>query len=305
MGISQLIKCQMEMFLLMAVGMFCRRKNIITHEGKKTLTDLIMFLILPATIIKSFMISFNGEILRKFAQILIVSVLIQIFCSFARKLLFGREQEGRREVMQYGLIVSNGAYLGNPVAQAMFGSEGLAYASIYLIPMRIAMWSEGLALFHRSGSKKEMAKKVLTHPCILSVFIGVFLMAARIRLPGVLEETIQSLAGCNTALSMMLVGTILGEAKPSQLKKIQKDSLKFCAVRLLLMPGLVYIGCTLAHTAAIVRGVAVILTAMPAAAATAILASKYEKDAEFASKIVVVSTIFSLVTTPLWGLLLI
>lgn len=45
-------------------------------------------------------------------------------------------------------------------------------------------------------------------------------------------------------------------------------------------------------------GVSVVLAAMPAPSTCAMLANKYDKNPEFASKLIFVSTAFSLVTLP-------
>ena len=49
------------------------------------------------------------------------------------------------------------------------------------------------------------------------------------------------------------------------------------------------------------HGVSVLMTGMPAGATAAILAARYESDAEFATKCVVLSTLISMVTLPLWA----
>lgn len=55
----------------------------------------------------------------------------------------------------------------------------------------------------------------------------------------------------------------------------------------------------------LVTGVSVLLAAMPAGATTSILASKYDSDPEFATKLVVFSTLISMITTPVWSVLLV
>mgnify|MGYP003160940394 CR=1 FL=1 len=66
--------------------------------------------------------------------------------------------------------------------------------------------------FTEAPDKKTLFKKVATHPCILSVFIGFFLMVTQIQLPEVLNVTIKNIAGANTFLAMALVGVILSGA---------------------------------------------------------------------------------------------
>lgn len=66
--------------------------------------------------------------------------------------------------------------------------------------------------------------------------------------------------------------------------------------------GMVLLGCRLLGIDALATGVSVILAAMPMGGTTAILAAKYGCDAAFAGKCVAVSTLLSIVTTPLWCL---
>ena len=75
-----------------------------------------------------------------------------------------RQPEDRRKNLTYAIICSNAGFLGNPIAEGVFGSVGLMYASVYLIPQRIMMWSEGLAIFSGNKDPKGTLKKVLTHP---------------------------------------------------------------------------------------------------------------------------------------------
>ena len=49
-------------FVLLLVGYILRKLNIISTQGRKCLTDLVIDVILPANIICSFMIELNDEI---------------------------------------------------------------------------------------------------------------------------------------------------------------------------------------------------------------------------------------------------
>lgn len=51
-------------------------------------------------------------------------------------------------------------------------------------------------------------------------------------------------------------------------------------------------------------GVVVLLSGMPAGTTTAILASKYDGDYIFASKVIVFSTIVSIITISIWSIVL-
>ncbi len=164
------------------------------------------------------------------------------------------------------------------------------------------MWSAGITLFTEAPDKKTLVKKVLTHPCIIAVFVGLFFMLVDPPLPEFVERTVSSLGSCNTPISMVMVGMILAEVDDIR-SMFSWDILRYTIVRLVVLPGIVFAGCRLAGIDRLVTGVAVLLTAMPAACMTTVLASKYNGDVIFASKCVVFSTAMTLVSLPVWCML--
>lgn len=302
MGTAELISLQLRMFLIMLVGLLFRKKNIISEEGKKNLTDLVIYLILPCNIVKSFLIEFDGGTLKNFGLILLISVLIQVFCAVLAKLLYRRTAQGHGPVLKYATVASNSGFLGNPVAEGVFGSMGLALASVYLIPQRIVMWSAGVSYFTGGADRKTVVRRVVTHPCILAVCLGFMLMLTQVSLPPFLEASLRDVGNCNTAMSMLVIGTILADVRFREL--FDKSLFWFSGLRLVLIPLAVFAGCLLCRVDKLVTGVSVLLAAMPAASTTAILAAKYEGDAVYASKCVVLTTVLSLVATPVWSMIL-
>lgn len=302
MGTAELISLQLRMFLVMLVGLFFRKKNIISQEGKKNLTDLVIYLILPCNIVKSFMITFDRNTLRNFGLILVISVIIQVFCAILARVLYRRVKQEHKPILMYATVASNSGFLGNPVAEGVFGSMGLALASVYLIPQRIVMWSAGVSYFTGGSNRKEVVKRVITHPCIIAVFVGMGMMLSQISLPPFLEAALKDIGNCNTAMSMLVIGTILADVKPREM--LDYSILLFSGLRLILIPLAVYGGCLLFQIDPLVTGVSVLLAAMPAASTTAILAAKYNGDAVYAGKCVVLSTVLSLAATPIWSMIL-
>ena len=138
--------------------------------------------------------------------------------------------------------------------------------------------------------------------CIIACFVGLILMLTQWQLPAVVENTITTIGNCNTALSMMVIGMILADANIFAL--FDREVLAYSLLRLLVMPVALYAVCLLLKVPALVTGVCVILTGMPAGATTSILASKYHADEIFATRLVVASTILSMVTIPIWSILL-
>ena len=138
---STMLDLQAQMMLLLAIGVFLAKKKLITDQGRACLTDLLLFIILPANIIQSFRIEFNAEIFRSTRDILILSILLQVLYSVVCAVCYNRYPFARKAVMQYGTVCSNAGFLGSPLAEGLFGGVGLLLASFYMIPQRIVMWA--------------------------------------------------------------------------------------------------------------------------------------------------------------------
>lgn len=298
---SNLLNLQITIFCLMAAGYILTKIKVLTSEALKPLSNLLINFILPCNIITSFMMEFNQKIMLDCLAILLVSICIQIFVVFTSKYFYPKTGREQLSVLRYGTIVSNAGFMGNPIAQGLYGDQGLLYASIYLIPMRTVMWSFGVTCF--TGTKgKGILKKIVTHPCIVAVFLGMILMITQIQLPKGIEQTIRYAGNANTALSMIVIGNILAEVKASEILDLK--AWWFCVVRLGIIPLLVLVSCKFAGIDELVKQVSVILAGMPAAATTAILAAKYDGDAHFAAKIVFLSTLLSMFSVPLLCILM-
>ena len=302
MDFTGLFEMQGMLFTIMILGYIFRKAGMISDEGKSLLTDLVLYVTLPASIIKSFKIEFNHQILVSCIVVIVVAAGIQVGAWLLGMILYPGFPDERKKVLQYATICSNAGILGNPIAEGIFGSMGLLYASIYTIPQRTFMWSIGLTYFTQAPDMKTLIKKVSTHPCIVSVVIGMLIMVFQIPVQGFLSLTIKNIAGGNTFLAMSLVGTILAEVPFRSLP--EKDTVYYSFIRLFFIPFLVYLACHFAQVDSLVTGVSVVLSGMPSASVTAVLAAKYGKDEVFATKCVVLSTLLSMVTVPLWCLFL-
>lgn len=302
MGFQELVDLQLTMFSMMMVGFILSKAKVINEEGKRCLTDLVIYLFLPCNIVKSFMVTFNMDILKSFGLIFIISIINQIFCMLLGKLLYQKLKPSEKKVLQYSTISSNAGFLGNPIAESVFGPMGLTYASIFLIPQRIVIWAAGITFFTDAPNRKTIIKKVLTHPCIIAVIIGIIFMLFQVQLPHFADTTLSAFSKSCTAMAMMAIGTILADIDMKALTNL-KISL-FTFVRLIGIPLVMYGACRLFRIDSLVTGVAVLLSAMPAGTGTALLASKYNCDAPFATKTVIFSTLVSLITTPIWSFIL-
>ena len=216
------------------------------------------------------------------------------------QVLYRRYSGEKRKVLQYGTLVPNSGFLGTPIAEGVYHDLGVLYAAIFLIPVRIFMWSFGTSYFmaQEGMSKKELCRKVITHPCLISVFLSLAVMILRINLPSVLKVTVLAISKCNSAIAMFVVGTVLAEAPTWKIFDL--DTVYYCVIRLIFLPLLtLFLGRVMGLSGASL-GVAVLMMGMPAGATTSIFPSLYGGDARLGTSCVILSVLLSMVTLPLW-----
>ena len=298
---GNLLDMQIMIFLLIATGYLLCKLGVIDSEIRKGLTALVVNVVLPCNIIYSFFIEMNLDILKSCFSILAISFGIQITCLFGSNYLYRNHTSSRQKVLKYATICSNAGFIGNPLVEQIYGSQGLLYASIYLIPQRIFMWSAGISCF-TPAKGKEVIRKVLTHPCIIAVIIGFLIMVLQLPVPAFAKKTILSFSSCTTALSMLIIGGILAEV---DLKTVcSKLTLFYSFIRLIAIPAIVLLLCWVLQLDQLVTSVAVVLSGMPAGTTTAILAAKYSGDEKFAASCVFLSTVLSLLSIPFFCVLI-
>jgi len=294
---------EFNIFVMMAVGFLIRKIKVLGKEAERVITDLVLYVVLPCNILNSFLGNENGIAAGDYLAVLLISIGIQLLSLVYGKFAFPRESADHRCNLSYAMICSNAGFLGNAVTEGVFGAAGLMLTSIYLIPQRVMMWSEGLAIYSGVSDKRATLKKVVTHPCVVACVLGLLAMGLKLSVPALLRTPIQSIGRCNTPLTMMMIGMILSEIDLKHL--VDQTILRFTLHRLVLMPLIVYLACLALPVSKTVTGVSVLLAAMPAGATTTMLSAKYGRDPEFATKLVVFTTLCSVPAIFLWSLVLI
>jgi len=287
---------QASLFVYLAVGYLIRKRGIITPEVRGGITNLLIFVFLPCMVFESLHMDMDLQQLLSGGLILVASFAASFFAWGVGKVLFQRRDPSRRTIMRYGTLVANSGFAGLPVIQGAYGAEGLFFASIYIIPNRIFMWTAGISMFQK-GKKTDWVRDVLLNPGIIAVFLGLARMLLQIPLPSFVDTAVSSMGQCTTSVSIILVGSILADVEWRSI--FQWDVFYACSVRLILLPVVSLVVLKLIGFDSLGTAISVILTGMPMGTTTAILAEKYGQDAGFGSSCVFLSTVLSLVTIPM------
>jgi len=280
----------------MAVGYGITKGGLLSAKARGEFTNLVLYVFLPCSIFTAFQRGLTPETMRLGMIALIVACGLQVLVFILNKFLYFWIPPGKRIILKYTTITNNANFMGFTVLAGIYGEIGILYGSIFIIPMRILMWTSGLSLYTDLETKKRIFILV-THPCMIAVVIGIGAVYAPFELPVFLMDAIRWVGDLTRVLPMIIVGSILSGVKLKEVPDIHCFYYSF--FRLIVIPAVMFVALDLLNVDPIVTGVTVLMAAMPAAVVTAALAEKYGQDAAFGSKVIFVSTVLSMVTLPL------
>lgn len=296
MEFSTIITQIIVLFLIMVVGFFARKRNIINEQVNKGLTEFLLNITLPFMIITSFNFNFSFDMLQKSGAVLVYTLCIFLISYIIGRILFRKYPQDIKSVLMFSAMFSNCGFMGFPVIQNIYGKEGVFYAALFNMPFTILVWTVGIGLY--SGEKDfSSIKRALLNPGTISVYIGLFLFVFSIKLPAFIYNTLEMVGGMTTPLSMIVIGAMLGGMNIREVFT-SLPSYYSTLVRLIIVPLVVFAMLKLLGASGMSFGVLVLISAMPVAANTAIMSEKYGANSGFASKCIFISTVLSAVTIP-------
>ena len=290
---TKLFDMQLFLLCLMLVGLITVKIRLVDEKTRSSLSDLILNVFLPCNILSSFFGADRSAFLSLGIILMISTGTLALCFVLSKYVLYPKVGSEQRKILLYATIVSNASFLGNPVIESIYGLGALIYSAVYLVPLRVALWTVGIAIF--TGGKGSM-KKLIFHPCLVATYLGFLVMITGFTPPVLVSRLVFSLGNCTTPISMMVVGSVLGLVEPRQL--FTRLTFYYTVIRLVMIPLMVMGILMIFRPAPIITGVSIILSGTPAPVTTSILADKYESDRELASKVIFASTLFSIVTIP-------
>ncbi|MCI1994432.1 MAG: AEC family transporter [Clostridium luticellarii] len=287
---------------MMLIGVFARKKNIVTKEAVKSFSDFLLNITLPAMLLTSFDYGYSEKMIKNAEDIFICSAIIQIIFIFLSRLFVLNKQDRAKSVLRFSVIFPNSGFMGYPVLEGIFGKIGIFYGAIFNIPYNLFMFSVG-AMLYTGKSDMKAVKSAILNPAVIATVIGFLMFVFSIKLPYTLYTAFSTVGSMTTPLSMIIVGTMLAEAK---LKDIFSEFLVYyaCFLRLILIPVITVIILKIFHVDDLIIQICGIIEAMPAAVVASIFAEKYNADFKLAARIIFMSTIISMFTIPVVTLLL-
>ena len=286
-----------SLFLIILIGVYGTKRRIINEEVNKGLRRILLEITLPLLVINSFSFEFKDGMGRNVLMAFIYSVAFMIVGTIISYIFLTPLKGNKKKILHFANVFSNCGFIGFPIINSLYGAEGVVYTSIFNMVFNIALWTYGILIFSDKVSKKNI-KQVVLNPAIIAVYLGIDIMLFNIKLPSFLLDTIKSVGDMTAPISMIIVGSILSKVK---IKDVFKESSIYygALIKLIIIPiVLLLIKKALNENTTIINTI-IIIQAMPAAAMTSIFAADFNKEKEYASIVVFITTLLSIITIPI------
>lgn len=306
-----LLKQMIVLFLIMIVGLLCRKAGIINDETSKKLSAIVVNVANPAMILSS---AINPGDTIKGHDLLITFILaIVMFAGLMFLAIFipyllkaPRSDFGIYRAMT---VFANIGFMGFPLIRSVYGPDALLYAAVFQLPFNLLVYTYGVYVICESRNLND-SKEIKRNPIkeimnigVVSCIIAIILFFVRPTVPSVIEDVCDYIGDMTPPLSMMIIGDSLSKI---DIKKLISNArlLAYSFIKLLVLP---IAGTLIAKACGIdgvLLGVFMIIMAGPAATMNALLSQQYGSNYQLASEGVALSTILSVATIPLVSLIL-
>ncbi len=288
-----LLQQMLMMLTLILFGFILVKNKVIDEEGTKQLSTILTMYVMPASMIASFNADFELERLKLFGWAAIAAFITIVSRIIMNRFIFDTEDR----IAKYGVTFPNSGFFGIPIVTALIGIEGIFFMSAFIMVTNILQWTYGRALI--SGDRSAMSiKKVFSNPAMIAALIGLFLYITQLPLPSFLWNAVGSVASLNTSLAMIIIGSYLASSTFKE-TFMSRAAYKATFMRLLVTPLLaILIIQLLPINNAEVELVLTIASVAPAAANTAILGRLFGGDYKYGARIVVLTSLISIITIP-------
>ncbi|MFU0831453.1 MAG: AEC family transporter [Oscillospiraceae bacterium] len=285
------------LFLMIAVGYACGKYNIISDGGAKEMTAVLFWIVTPCLIISSVQdVTGKVSIENLILSGVLSAVCIAVAIGFSY-LLFRKHSAQRKNILRFAVSYSNCGFMGLPLASALLGPEGVAYASIFIAVFNLFVWTHGVSCMKQ---KAEFSyRKALLNPGTVGLAVALGLSIFSYRLPEIFLSPMQFFSGLNTPLAMLVIGVYISEVP---LNELFSDSVLYwlALARLLVIPMLCFFLLLPFHVDQIVFTTLLILISAPTAANSVMFAAQFGCDTRLGSKAVALTTLLSAFTMPLF-----
>ena len=291
-------------FTVIILGWFASVRGFIPPEFLGPANRLVYYIAIPAMIFRSISrSSFTSQFDLKVLVITLLSILVIFGFAWCAGLITRIRQEQMSAFVQDSFH-GNLGYIGLAVAYYFLGTEGLTRASIiagFMMILQNLLAVIVLAMYSGDKSVKEekwnIALRIMRNPIILSVIAGMIFSISNIKMPLIIDRSLDILSGLALPMALLIIGGSLS-FKLMRLNMLSVISTGI--IKLVLLPGLGFLLFSLSGIASVDYLPGLILLASPTATVTYVMAKEMNGDTDFAVAAISASTLLSAVTFTVW-----
>ena len=286
MDILEVLKIVFPVFCVIGIGyLFAGIKSI----DLDPVLDILIYITIPALVISSLSQKtfLPTELILTAISVIGVVLICGGFCYIYLRITGRLDLKG----LYLPTMFMNSGNMAFPLAFLAFGSEGLSVAVLYYVSISILVYTLGIYIAKGMGGMQEIFRL----PLIYAAGISLALNLLHIRLPETILDTTSMLGAATIPLMQISLGVRLRSTRIAMLSK----SLAASFIRIGGGVVAAYIIVTLLGVEGLNKKVIILASSMPAAVITFIMSHKYKIDSALVASTVAISTLISIVTTPL------
>ena len=289
-------------FIILLVGTLARWRKVLTKETQDGLCRIAIEVTLPFLYFYTLSTNLTRQLFFSILTLPLFAILLT-FVSFFLSWLVSfhlKLSSDQRRTFMFLITFPNYGFLAIPLVFALFGQEGLVRVFMFNLGITFLYWTLGVALLTGPKTKGRKVFKNLVNSATLALILGLIVGITAFKLPQFMLEASKIIGNATIPLALIVVGSMLVQTdvkKSISFKTIA--TLVFC--RLILMPGLAILFINMFDGLPnLLRVIIVLQAAMPSASTTPILTRRFGGDSQLAAKGVFVTTLFSIITVPLF-----
>src|SRR5699024_6886314 len=166
-----------HLYMIALIGFMVRKKGVLNQNTNHVLTQLILYVTLPALILFSLDIPFSFSLIKEFLLLLSMSAYILLMSIFLDRWMRNHSKLTDRQTSVYeGLIIfGNQGYIGFAIIFAVFGEQGIVYLTMFNMIYFILIWTYGIYLFTKDKAQIDWGK-IFLNPGVLSTLTGMLVL---------------------------------------------------------------------------------------------------------------------------------
>jgi len=294
MSLASLLSTVATLALLLMIGYGAGKIGYVDGVSTERLSTLIVKIGQPFLIINSLISKeYSAENLKTGLKILALGLCLHAFMAAIAYLLARPVKDfDERKLSEYSMFFANCGFIGFPIVNSIYGSEGLFYGAFYVVSFHLFVWSWGILILARKRKDIKVTPKSIilnfgTMPCL----IGFVLYASQLPLPAPVLQLSQYLNDICTPISIIISGANIARRS---LKKMftNKNVYYVSLVKLIVMPLCVALATWLIGLPEYMIVFGTIMAAMPCPAVVTMFGELYRISPGYAAELVGSSTIF-------------